>query len=79
MRELVRNYVDRLAWALSLDAMEQVPALASALREAWRNGRSIYLCGNGGSAGNAIHIRRRQPGPFRGYLGRECFIFGRCD
>lgn len=26
------------------------------MREAWRTGGHIYLCGNGGSAGNAIHL-----------------------
>lgn len=36
--------------------MHQVPVLADALLTAWRNGSTIYLCGNGGSAGNAIHL-----------------------
>lgn len=36
--------------------MNQIPALGEALREAWRDGRTVYLCGNGGSAGNAIHL-----------------------
>jgi D-sedoheptulose 7-phosphate isomerase len=26
------------------------------LRRAWAEGRTVYLCGNGGSAGNAIHL-----------------------
>ena len=26
------------------------------LRQAWINGRNVYICGNGGSAANAIHI-----------------------
>lgn len=36
--------------------MDRVVVLGEALREAWKNGRAIYLCGNGGSAGNAMHL-----------------------
>lgn len=56
MRQHVSNYVEKLTRALGLGAMSQVPALGEVLRESWRLGRTIYLCGNGGSAGNAIHI-----------------------
>lgn len=41
---------------MGLDAMQRVPSLATAMREAWREKQCIYLCGNGGSAGNAIHL-----------------------
>ena len=30
--------------------------LAEELRECWRTGRQVFLCGNGGSAGNATHL-----------------------
>ena len=33
-----------------------VEALAMALLDCWKTGHSVYLCGNGGSAGNAIHL-----------------------
>lgn len=56
MQKLIVDYADKLNRAMRLDAMEQVPVLAAALSEAWRNGQCIYLCGNGGSAGNAIHL-----------------------
>lgn len=56
MQNLIKDYLERLSVALSMGAMDQVPVLAHALLNAWRDGRSIYLCGNGGSAGNAIHI-----------------------
>ena len=36
--------------------MRQVPSLGVALREAWQAKQCIYICGNGGSAGNAIHL-----------------------
>ena len=41
---------------MNLEAMDDIQALADALLEAWIERRSIYLCGNGGSAGNAIHL-----------------------
>ena len=42
--------------ALNLSSMQAVPVLAEALMHAWQKGAKIYLCGNGGSAGNAIHL-----------------------
>jgi D-sedoheptulose 7-phosphate isomerase len=39
-----------------MDAMDGVPLLGEALRRCWSEGRTVYLCGNGGSAGNAIHL-----------------------
>lgn len=56
MQQHIKNYADRLSHALRLDAMQQIQALGEALREAWQQGRNIYLCGNGGSAGNAVHL-----------------------
>lgn len=56
MQQLMDAYIDRLTRSLRLDAMRQVPLLGEALREAWKAGSCIYLCGNGGSAGNAIHL-----------------------
>lgn len=50
------DYRDRLKSALDLEAMDMVPRLSAALAEAWKQGRVVYLCGNGGSAGNAVHI-----------------------
>jgi D-sedoheptulose 7-phosphate isomerase len=56
MPQHVRNYSEKLSRALELDAMAAVPILGEALRESWKLGRAVYLCGNGGSAGNAIHL-----------------------
>lgn len=56
MQQLVKDYSSRLSHAMRMDAMNGVPALGNALREAWRVGSTVYLCGNGGSAGNAIHL-----------------------
>lgn len=56
MQTHIKNYSKKLSQALRLGGMEEIPALGEALHEAWCEGRSIYLCGNGGSAGNAIHL-----------------------
>jgi D-sedoheptulose 7-phosphate isomerase len=56
MPQHVKTYSKKLARALDQGAMDAVPTLGEALREAWRRDRTIYLCGNGGSAGNAIHL-----------------------
>jgi len=56
MSKLVAEYTERLALALRQNGMNRVPALGEALREAWKLGRTVYLCGNGGSAGNANHL-----------------------
>lgn len=51
-----KNYAEKLMNALGTKAMAEIPKLAEALREAWQRGQSVYLCGNGGSAANAIHL-----------------------
>jgi len=56
MQNIIENYTSNLTKAINLSAMQSVPMLAEALMQAWRTGAKIYLCGNGGSAGNAIHL-----------------------
>lgn len=56
MKVYIESYGVRLAAALRHPAMEIVPVLGVALRDAWTNKRAIYFCGNGGSAGNAVHL-----------------------
>jgi D-sedoheptulose 7-phosphate isomerase len=56
MKSVVESYIAKLSQALGFVAMQDVPLLGNALRKAWSDGRSIFICGNGGSAGNAIHL-----------------------
>lgn len=51
-----RNYLQRLEWASGHLPLEAVEELAKALLECWRDGRQFFIFGNGGSAGNAIHL-----------------------
>jgi len=56
MIEHIRDYSARLTQALTLPAIAVIPELAGAFRLAWDSNNTIFLCGNGGSAGNAIHL-----------------------
>jgi D-sedoheptulose 7-phosphate isomerase len=56
LNKVIKNYQNELTTALKSEAMNGIEELCNQLLVAWRNGRSIYLCGNGGSAGNAIHL-----------------------
>jgi len=56
MRQHIETYADKLSRMLKQYPAPQVQALGEGLREAWQQGRAVFLCGNGGSAGNAIHL-----------------------
>jgi D-sedoheptulose 7-phosphate isomerase len=56
MQEHIRTYAQKLSFALNMSAIEKVAELGQALREVWKTGKTVYLCGNGGSAGNANHL-----------------------
>jgi D-sedoheptulose 7-phosphate isomerase len=56
MKNHVDTYVTKLTQALTHPAMNKVPELGMALRKAWMEKNTVYFCGNGGSAGNAIHL-----------------------
>jgi D-sedoheptulose 7-phosphate isomerase len=49
-------YSRRLSDTLTGFDWAPVVALAEDLRECWRTGSQLFLCGNGGSAGNANHL-----------------------
>ena len=50
------TYLERLHKAFNKTNLEAVENLAEELRHAWIDGRNVFICGNGGSAANAIHI-----------------------
>ena len=56
MKKLIDNYTQKLQLCLNQDAINLVPELAQALKDAWVTRAFIYICGNGGSAGNANHL-----------------------
>lgn len=50
------NYSEQLISVLSDFDWSSVSILAEEMDKCWNNGGSLYLCGNGGSAGNASHL-----------------------
>lgn len=49
-------YSERLNGALRNADIDAISGLAKDLAECWGQRRRVFLCGNGGSAGNAIHL-----------------------
>jgi D-sedoheptulose 7-phosphate isomerase len=54
--EFFASYADRLSGVLASSDWSGVGGLAKDMHLAWTEGRQVFLCGNGGSAGNAIHL-----------------------
>jgi len=50
------GYAERVGKVLASFDWSGVAALADDLQRAWQTGNQVFLCGNGGSAGNAIHL-----------------------
>ena len=50
------DYARRLQAVLGGYDWSGVACLAEELRVCWKEGRQVFLCGNGGSAGNAVHL-----------------------
>jgi D-sedoheptulose 7-phosphate isomerase len=55
-QQFFANYANRLSDVLQNSAWAGVSLLANDMHTAWRNGSQVFFCGNGGSAGNAIHL-----------------------
>ncbi len=50
------NYLNKLFSCFTNTHYQQIELLANDLRIAWSERKNVYICGNGGSAANAIHI-----------------------
>ena len=53
---LFADYSSRLQNILATSDWSGVTRLAHDMLACWQNGQRVFLCGNGGSAGNAIHL-----------------------
>jgi D-sedoheptulose 7-phosphate isomerase len=51
-----KDYAARLSATLSNFDWTPAEGLADDLLDCWQSGRQLFLCGNGGSAGNANHL-----------------------
>lgn len=52
----ISDYSNRLQAILSATDWSPVAKLAEEMMKCWKNQQQVFLCGNGGSAGNAIHL-----------------------
>jgi D-sedoheptulose 7-phosphate isomerase len=50
------DYALRLQAVLASADWSGVARLAEELLACWKDGRQVFICGNGGSAGNAVHL-----------------------
>lgn len=51
-----KDYANRLQAVLQEADWSSVAVLAEAMLECWKSKRRVFMCGNGGSAGNALHL-----------------------
>ena len=51
-----KSYLCALNNSFTAENIDYISRLSLALLSCWRSGRKVFLCGNGGSAANAIHI-----------------------
>lgn len=50
------DYLFRLHDCFTPEVVSVVEIMAKEIRQAWIDGRNVFICGNGGSAANAIHL-----------------------
>lgn len=55
-KEYFFNYSEKLKELLSSSDWTEVQELANDINVCWKEKRRVFFCGNGGSAGNAIHL-----------------------
>ena len=51
-----QEYLETLNGCFTAEHFAAIEHLASDLLEAWKKNRQVFICGNGGSAANALHI-----------------------
>ena len=56
MEKIFKKYKEQLDAAFNKNIIKKTNFLAESLEKTWANKTNIFICGNGGSAGNANHI-----------------------
>ena len=56
LNKFCAGYANKLSDLLGSSDWSGVAKLGEDMRECWLAGRQVFFCGNGGSAGNAIHL-----------------------
>lgn len=50
------KYISEIEATFKKADFSKITDLANALKDAWKNKKQVFICGNGGSAANALHI-----------------------
>jgi D-sedoheptulose 7-phosphate isomerase len=53
---IFQDYIGNLKQQLDALPLEEIEKWAEEFKSAWSDDRQLFICGNGGSAGNAIHL-----------------------
>jgi D-sedoheptulose 7-phosphate isomerase len=56
MKNLIDYYIKTIPNLFDNEINLKIEYLANCLLKSWKNKTDVYICGNGGSAGNAIHL-----------------------
>jgi D-sedoheptulose 7-phosphate isomerase len=54
--EFFADYAKRLQATLEKSHWDHVAQLATDMKKCWLHKKQVFICGNGGSAGNAVHL-----------------------
>ena len=55
-RSSAQDYINRLNYCFSDPILDSIEQLCLDLNKAWIEKRQVFICGNGGSAANAVHM-----------------------
>lgn len=50
------DYLERLKKSCDLYPLDMIAVLGETLLDCWKTGKQVFIFGNGGSAGNAVHL-----------------------
>lgn len=53
---ILKNYIDNLKKQLTLLPLDVIESWGNDFLQLWKSNKQLFICGNGGSAGNAIHL-----------------------
>jgi D-sedoheptulose 7-phosphate isomerase len=56
MKSCIASYLSKLKSVIDLHDWQSVELFGEMLLEAVKSGKHVFICGNGGSAGNAVHL-----------------------
>ena len=56
INSITENYLGELNNCFDSEVINQIQKLSEILFECWKSNKNVFICGNGGSGANAIHI-----------------------